>query len=205
MKMPDIEDTSTYNSAIPTNTRIIEKTYNAEPTVGGPSVSGPSVGGATKADCMLKVASKPALFTGCEIQAHGSSSLMCSSPVPVRTLVGAFEDIGSATTLSRPLTIHVDSFSSDPFAQQIISEAEKSPLQRSQSLHIMETNPSVTQATPAHQAVVGEQKLFEIKSYATSSTSSAQKILPPYWKIKRDNAKLVHSFSSAAVSSKDAS
>lgn len=149
-----------------------------------------------KQDCMLKVASKPAVFSNLEQDTETTEQ---TSPVTVKSLVGAFEDIGSATKLNRPLTIHVDSFSSDPFAHEGISAADKSPLQRSQSLQVMENNPHHTAS-----ASISEEKTFDIKAYAPAATSSAQKpLLLPYWKIKRDNSKLAHSFSSAAVSSKD--
>jgi len=194
MKIPAFEDSSPSDIDRSAHIQIIEKTNQVADTTGACQTDRT---GACQTDSMLKVASKPALNLGCDKQEAGPSS------VPVKTLVGAFEDIGSATSLNRPLTIHVDSFSSDPFAQQVISEAEKSPLQRSQSLHIMETNKLGEQLPATH--TVGERKTFEVKSYTSSAASSAQKILPPYWKIKRDNANLVHSFSSAAVSSKDGS
>lgn len=149
---------------------------------------GGSASGCRHIDCMLRVASKPIL-----LDADGEAvddDRRSSSPMPVRALVGAFEDIG-ATNMNRPLTIHVDSFTSDPFAHDQASASSTSPLKRSQSLRTLqlESKPSSN----------GER--FDIKTVVTTST---QKILKPYWKIKRDNAKkLVHSFSTDAVSSED--
>lgn len=139
-------------------------------------------------DCILRVSSRR-YFT----DPHGETQVD-PTPLPVRTLVGAFEDIGtSRPQLTRPLTIHVDSFSSDPFAHTAISSDALSPLKRSQSLQVLTPTP---QAKPSKKP----DKRFNIRTVS----SSAQRFLKPYWKIKMDNTKqLIHSFSSAAIRPKD--
>ena len=147
--------------------------------------------GGAQSDHILKVSSRP-YFTSSSDQEE-----IDHPNQPVRSLVGAFEDIGtSSRQLTRPLTIHVDSFSSDPFAHTAITTAITPPLKRSQSLQVFEQTP---ETTPSKKT----DKRFNIK---TVSANAAQRFLKPYWKIKMDNAKqLIHSFSSATVSSKDPS
>lgn len=137
--------------------------------------------------CMLKIASKPMLGS----YSDDEDGRGCSSPVPVKTLVGTFEDIGTTCqVMNGPLTIHIDSFGSDPFAHNPLSPKgeDNSSLQRSQSMQTMETKPSTSQ-----------DKLFHVRNVNTA----AQK-MQPCWRIKQDNTqKLMHSLSSAEVSSKD--
>lgn len=140
-------------------------------------------------DCILRVSSQRHFIDSPEPTAN-------SSLTPVRSLVGAFEDIGlTKRRLTRPLTIHVDSFSSDPFAHTAISTPSTLPLKRSQSLQVM--SPPIN-TKPCKKA----DKRFNIRTVTTSAASAAQRFLKPYWKMKMDNSKqLVHSVSSAAVTS----
>ncbi|XP_067932108.1 protein phosphatase Slingshot homolog 1-like isoform X2 [Watersipora subatra] len=139
-------------------------------------------------DHILRVSSKP-----CFLRADDDSRT--PSPMPVKALVGAFEDIGVARRhLTRPLTIHVDSFASDPFAHPVVSP-KASTLTRSQSLQIF-TAPAEIKSSKK------SDKLYNLKT----SNPVNPPHLRPYWRIKMDSAKkLIHSFSSTTVNSKDSS
>lgn len=135
--------------------------------------------GCGNSNCLLKIASRPLLTL---IDETGGREP--SPPVNVKDLVGAFEDIG-CTQKTRPLTIHVDSFTSDPFAnpQCLTPNITTHQLTRTQSLQGFKTEQKAPK--PKHK--------FDIKNL----TPSAQKLLP-YWKIKR-------SFSGMPLASKDVS
>lgn len=130
-------------------------------------------------ECLLKVASKPV------ITRESDSQQDRTSPCSVKSLVGAFEDIGSVTTPSRPLTIHVDSFTSDPFANDNISTVK--PISRAQSMKTFESDSKSST----------QKKTFNIRDLS----SSAQRMLPPYWKLKQES--LTRSFSGTQLTSKD--
>ena len=150
-----------------------------------------SVKARSPTDCILKISSKPH-FLDSDIE----NSVGCQSSVPVSALVGAFEVIGTTQRhLCRPLTIHVDSFSSDAFAHTAIMSPTTACLKRSQSLQVF--NP------PGNKPSEKSVRQSDIK---TVTSTAAPKLLQPYWKIKMNNDKrLIHSISSAAVSSKDTS
>lgn len=97
--------------------------------------------------------------------------------VNVQSLVNAFEDIGSDNGLhERPITVHVDSFTSDPF---VAPPPSASPLQRSQSLkHV--------------QYGCNDKSHNEITFHTNSTVSSV---------LKADNA--LRSFSSSVITSKE--
>jgi len=148
-----------------------------------PSISSPESSNAVtsheqttskQTECILKVASKPMLIAG----GSPTSPTVANSPVPVKALVGAFECIGSAKELNRPLTVHVDSFNSDPFTKKA-STASISPLQRSQSL----------------KALSSQNKADDNSGGSRNYTTQKQPQL--HMKMKRDT--LQHSISTTVI------
>lgn len=132
----------------------------------------------TKPSTLLKIDSR-VTCTGVDSEA---------SPSPdVRSLVGAFEDIGSCSRLNQPLCIKVASYDSDPFTKEV-PHGNLPPFQRSNSVAavVSEAPDSVPQKPPdVHRSESFNQPntLLDIREVCSSQT-----VLRPYWKIKQETA-----------------